>query len=62
MVYVSSSWIEIGTIYTVEADELYLATRGNGATRSGQAQWRATAMDSASVEIGWSNWLPNRPF
>jgi hypothetical protein len=42
MVYVSSSWIEIGIIYTVEADDLYLAIRRNGATQSGQAQWRAT--------------------
>jgi myo-inositol-1(or 4)-monophosphatase len=62
MAYVSSGWIEIGTIYTVEADELYLATRGNGTTRSGQAHWRATATESASVEIGWSNRLPNWPY
>ena len=35
MVYVSSSWIEFGTIYTVEANELYLAIKGNGAKRAG---------------------------
>ena len=36
MAYVSSGWIQIETIYTVEANELYLARRGNGTTRSGQ--------------------------
>ena len=62
MAFVTEGRIELGAIYNVEMDELYLATRGNGATKDGQSLKCAetSRMDSSSVELGWSNRLPNR--
>jgi myo-inositol-1(or 4)-monophosphatase len=56
--------VELGAIYNPEMDELYLATRGNGATRNGQELKcaKTALMESASVELGWSNRLPNQSY
>ena len=61
MAFVSDAKLEIGAIYNPEFDELYLATNGNGATLNGKPLHVSDTsdMDSASVELGWSNRLPN---
>lgn len=64
MAFVMEGRVELGAIYNVEMDELYLAARGKGATRNGQALTCAetSRMDSASVELGWSNRRPLRTY
>jgi len=51
---------ELGLIYAPAMDELYLARRGHGATMNGKAMAPAdtTAMNRATLEIGWSNRRP----
>ena len=62
--FVMDNLVELGAIYNPEMDELYLATRGNGATRNGQELKcaKTALMESASVELGWSNRLPNQSY
>ena len=62
MANVSNGWIELVAIYNAEVDELSLATRGNGAMRNGKVLrcTTTTGMESASVELGWSNRRANR--
>jgi myo-inositol-1(or 4)-monophosphatase len=52
---------ELGAILNPELGDLYCARRGGGTTRNGQpVRAAATAsFASASVELGWSNRIPN---
>ncbi|WP_112322204.1 inositol monophosphatase family protein [Oceanibium sediminis] len=64
MAYVHEGEVALGAIFNPETDELYVATRGKGATRNGHALHTAPTrdMESASVELGWSNRLPNQRY
>lgn len=55
--FVSKGEIEIGAIYNPALDELYIARRGEGATRNGKpiSVSKTSDFDTACVEFGWSN-------
>lgn len=62
--FVFNGRTELGAIYNPALNELYFAKRGEGATRNGQAiSVSATpSFDRASVELGWSNRVPNATY
>lgn len=62
--FVREGMTEIGAVYNPALDDLHLARRGFGATRNGQPIRVAstTSFDTASVELGWSNRVPNGPY
>ena len=59
--FVRDGTIEIGAIASPATSELYLARRGQGATRNGAPIRVAPTRDftAACVELGWSNRVPN---
>lgn len=58
--FVSRGRIEIGVVYNVMLDELYVAARGRGATRNGRPLKVSGCTDlrQAAVEAGWSPRVP----
>ena len=62
--FVLAGKVELGAIYNAGFDELYLARRGRGATRNGKSITVAntSSLDTASVELGWSNRRPNKAY
>ncbi|WP_112663762.1 inositol monophosphatase family protein [Microvirga flavescens] len=62
--FVRDNRVEIGAVYNVMMDELYLAMRGRGATLNGEAI-RVSGLSEirqATVEAGWSSRLPVEPY
>lgn len=64
LAYVRDDELVLGAIFNPEMDELYLGVKGEGATKNGQVLRCAATLDmaSASVELGWSNRLPDQVF
>jgi myo-inositol-1(or 4)-monophosphatase len=62
--FVSGNEIELGAIYNPCAEELHFARRGRGATLNGEplSVARTSRFESACVELGWSNRLPNEAY
>ncbi|MEH6836693.1 inositol monophosphatase [Falsihalocynthiibacter arcticus] len=59
--FVSNNEIELGLIFNPPFDELYVSRKGAGTTRNGDVVRVSDVedIDSTSVEVGWSNRLPN---
>ena len=64
LAFVAGDRIELGAIVSPATQELYLARRGRGATLNGAPIRCAatTAVERASIEIGWSSRLPYGPY
>jgi myo-inositol-1(or 4)-monophosphatase len=62
--YVENGRTEIGAIYNPALGELYLARRGEGATRNGEPIRTAETerFDAASIEMGWSTRVANATY
>lgn len=59
--FVSNNEIELGLIFNPPFDELYVSRKGAGTTRNGNIVHVSDVedIDATSVEVGWSNRLPN---
>ena len=62
--FVSAGEVQIGAIYNPSFDELYFARKGQGAWRNDSkiSVSRIARADESSIEIGWSNRLPNQQY
>jgi len=62
--FVSAGEVQIGAIYNPSFDELYFARKGKGAYRDDTkiSVSRIDRADEASIELGWSNRLPNQHY
>ena len=64
MAFVSAGAVQFGAIYNPSFDELYFARLGQGAYRNDAkiSVSRIARADEASIEVGWSNRLPNQQY
>jgi len=62
--FISNNEIELGIIFNPPLDELYVSRKGAGTTRNGNAIHVSNVADieSTSIEVGWSNRLPNQSY
>lgn len=62
--FVSGDEVELGLIYNPPLDEMYVARKGAGTTRNGNVVHvsKVDSIDATSVEVGWSNRLPNQAY
>lgn len=62
--YVEGGQTQFGAIYNPALDELYFAESGKGSTLNGRpiAVAGTTRFDATSVEMGWSNRVPNETY
>ena len=62
--FMSDGVVELGAIYAPGQDELYVAAKGEGATRNGKliSVAATTDFDRACVELGWSTRVPDEAY